>query len=124
MDKFEVGLVSSLSIVLILILVIGYAPFSPFSPFEGVWEPISIREKIGRLRTHYDDNYTIQNYDWNEWFDQMHHAGGHFTEKDTWEEFTESLEHHQDVTFLMLDEYEQVVWFNPPLTNQVVFFEY
>ncbi|MGD8506869.1 MAG: hypothetical protein PVF15_09445 [Candidatus Bathyarchaeota archaeon] len=124
MDKFEVGLVSSLSIVLILILVVGYAPFSPFSPFEGVWEPVGIREKIGSLRTHYGDNYTIQNYDWNDWFDQMHQAGGHFTEKNTWGEFTESLESHQDVTFLMLDEYRRVVWLNPPLTNQVIFFEY
>lgn len=124
MDKFEVGLVLGSTIVLVCILIVGYAPFSPFSPFEGVWrEKIDIREEIGELRTHDGGNYSILERDWGEWSSQMQEAGGNFTEVDTWKDFKASLENH-DITFLMLDEENKVVWFNPPFTNQVTYCEY
>lgn len=124
MDRFEVGLVLGLTIVLICILVVGYAPFSPFSPFEGVWkEEIDIREEIRKLRTHDGGNYSILEYDWDEWSRQMREAGGNFTKMDTWEEFKASLE-SREITYLLLDEVNRVVWYNPPFTNQVIYFEY
>lgn len=124
MDRFEVGLVLGLTIVLICILVVGYAPFSPFSPFEEVWQKkINIREEIGKLRTHNDGNYSIHEYDWVEWSRTMQDAEGNFTKMDTWEEFKASLE-NRDITFIMLDEKERVVWYNPPLTDQSIYFEY
>jgi len=123
-DRFEVGLVLGLTIVLICILVVGYAPFSPFSPFEEVWQKkINIREEIGKLRTHNDGNYSIHEYDWVEWSRTMQDAEGNFTKMDTWEEFKASLE-NRDITFIMLDEKERVVWYNPPLTDQSIYFEY
>lgn len=119
MDKFEVGLILGLTSVLIGILIVGYAPFSPFSPFKGVWkEEINIHEEVGKL-----DNYSIYTYDWDEWSRQMGDAGGNFTEMNTWEEFKASLE-HRDITSLMLDEENRVVWYRPPLTSQIIYFEY
>jgi hypothetical protein len=53
----------------------------------------------------------------------MQEAGGNFTKMGSWEEFTASLEHH-DLTFLMLDEEDKVVWYNPPFMNQVTYYEY
>ncbi len=124
MDRLGVSLVLSLTTVLICILVVGYAPFSPFSPFEGVWrEEIDIREEIGKLRTPYGGNYSIQESDWEEWSSQMGAAEGNFTKANSWEEFKTSLENHGTM-FLMFDEEERVVWFNPPLTNQIIYFEY
>ncbi len=124
MDKFELGLVLGSTIALVSILIVGYAPFSPFSPFEGVWrEEIDIREEIEKLRTHNDGNYSILERDWDEWSSQMQEAGGNFTKVDTWVEFKASLENH-DITFLMLDEENKVVWYNPPFTNQVTYCEY
>lgn len=124
MGKLEVGLVLGLTAVLICILVVGYAPFSPFSPFEGIWrEEINIREEIGKLRTHNGGNYSVHNSDWIKWSSQMKDAGGNFIRMSTWEEFKASLEHH-DTTSLMLDEEQRVVWYNPPFTNQVIYFEY
>jgi len=123
-DKFEVGLVSGLTILLICILVVGYTPFSPFSPFEGVWkEEIDIREEIGKLRTHYGGNYSIHEDDWVEWSRQMEDADGDFNKMGTWEEFSASLE-SRDIAVLMLDEQNRVVWYNPPLTLNIVYLEY
>lgn len=124
MDKLGIGLVLGLTTVLICILVVGYAPFSPFSPFEGVWrEEVNIREEIGKLQTHHGSNYSIQESNWDEWSSQMGAVDGNFTAVDTWEEFKASLEHH-NIVFLMLDEESRVVWFNPPFTRQVIYFEY
>jgi hypothetical protein len=115
-NKFEVGLVLGLAIVLVSILIVGYTPFSPFSPFEGVWrQEIDIREEIEKLPTQNGGNYFILERDWSEWSSQMQDAGGDFTKMNTWEEFTGSLEHH-DLAFLMLDETDKVVWYNPPFT--------
>lgn len=120
-DKFEVGLVLGLTIVLICILVVGY---SPFSLLEGVWwEEINIREEIGKLRTYDDGNYSVLEVDWIEWSRKMRDAEGNFTKMDTWKEFNASLE-YRDITFLMLDEEKKVVWYNPLFTNQVIYFEY
>lgn len=120
-DKFEVGLVLGLTIVLICILVVGY---SPFSLLEGVWwEEINIREEIGKLRTYDDGNYSVLEVDWIEWSRKMRDAEGNFTKMDTWKEFSASLE-YRDITFLMLDEEKKVVWYNPLFTNQVIYFEY
>lgn len=123
-DKLEVGLVLGLTTVLVCILVVGYAPFSPFSPFQEIWrEEIDIHEEIGKLHTHNGGNYSVYEYDWVEWSGQMRDAEGNFTRMDTWEEFKASLEYH-DTTSLMLDEEQRVIWYNPPFTNQIIYFEY
>ncbi len=118
-DKLEVGLVLGLTFVLVFILVVGYSP-----SLEELWRvEIDIREEIGKLRTHHGDNYSIREDNWVQWESQMRDAGGNFTRMGTWEEFKASLE-SSDVTFLMLDEENRVVWYNPPFTNQVIYFEY
>ena len=119
--KLEVGLILGFSVVLGSILVIVYAPFSPFK--EVWWEEMNILEKIATLRTHSGGNYSIYDYDWAEWSAKMRKAGSDFTEMRTWEEFKASLE-YQDVTFLMLDEGNRVVWYNETLSNQIIYLRY
>lgn len=121
--KLEVGLVLGLTSVLICVLVVGYAPFSPFSPFAGFWEEFDIHEEIGKLRTNDNASYSVYEEDWVEWSRQRSAVGGEFTKVKSWEAFQKSLE-GRNIPFLMLDEEERVLWYNPSLTNQVVYFEY
>jgi len=119
-----VALVSGASALLVGILVIGYAPFSPFSPFEGLWSTeVDVYEEVGKLRTPYGGSYAIHAYDWAEWSGQVQQAGGQLREVNTWEEFTASLE-GLDVTFLMLDDEDEVVWCSPAFADQTTYLEY